>query len=137
MRVVFFLLGCLAVAGCAPNTNTAGLHWPQVQRDVEGYAIASCLANQAEPYLKDQGDAWASAIVQRMKGDLDALAGVAETVKRENAAGNMAVIRDEAHPEKGKALPVLHCSEMIDRPAVHIAIQRAISTLRPSYEKNR
>src|SRR2546429_7213897 len=36
-------------------------------------SIASCLTQQAEPYLKDQGDAWASVIVQRMHGDIEVL----------------------------------------------------------------
>jgi hypothetical protein len=106
-----------------------------VQRDVEGYAIASCLTSQTEPYLKDQGDAWASVVVQRMHGDIDVLAGIAEQVQRENATGDMAVMRDEARPAQGKPLPVLHCGEVIDRPAVRAAIQKAIATLRPSYEQ--
>src|SRR3989442_2321369 len=63
------LLACgLVIAGCTPDTNPAGGTRTQVQRDVESYAIASCLTQQAEPYLKDQGDAWASVIVQRMHG---------------------------------------------------------------------
>src|SRR2546427_6325373 len=66
------LLACgLVIAGCTPDTNPAGGTRTQVQRDVESYAIASCLTQQAEPYLKDQGDAWASVIVQRMHGDIE------------------------------------------------------------------
>lgn len=134
MRVVLLLLG-LAVAGCAARVNTIGAPRPELLRDVEGYAIASCLTNQAQPYLKDQGDAWASVIVQRMKGSLDALAGISEQVKRENARGDMAVIRDEASPEKDKTLPVLYCGEIIDRPSVRGAIQKAVAELNPSYRQ--
>ena len=134
MTRVFLCIMSLAVAGCTPSLNTVGSPRPQVQRDVEGYAIASCLASQSEPYLKDQGDAWASVVVQRMKGDLDALVDIAEQVRRENEAGNMAVIRDETRPEKGKTLPLLHCGEIVDRPAVRVAIQKAIGTLGPYYE---
>ncbi|WP_230590878.1 hypothetical protein [Delftia acidovorans] len=105
-----------------------------MQRDVESYAIASCLTQQAEPYLKDQGDAWASVVVQRMHGDIEVLVGIAEQVQRENTKGDMAVMRDETRPGQGKPLPVLHCGEVIDRPAVHAAIQKAIAALRPSYE---
>jgi hypothetical protein len=132
MRVVLFLLG-LAVAGCADRVDTIGAPRPEVLRNVEGYAIASCLTNQAQPYLKDQGDAWASVIVQRMKGSLDVLAGIAEQVKRESAKGDMAVIRDETGPEMDKTLPVLYCGEIIDRPSVRTAIQKVVTELNPSY----
>ncbi len=129
------LLACgLVIAGCTPDTNPAGGARTQVQRDVESYAIASCLTQQAEPYLKDQGDAWASVVVQRMHGDIEVLAGIAEQVQRENTNGDMAVMRDETRPGQGKPLPVLHCGEVIDRPAVRAAIQKAIAALRPSYE---
>ncbi len=139
MRVALLLL-VPAIAGCTPDTNPAGGARTQVQRDVESYAIASCLTQQAEPYLKDQGDAWASVVVQRMHGDIEVLAGIAEQVQRENAKGgngakdDMAVMRDEARPGQGKPLPVLHCGEVIDRPTVRAAIQKAITALRPSYE---
>lgn len=129
------LLACgLVIAGCTPDTNPAGGARTQVQRDVESYAIASCLTQQTEPYLKDQGDAWASVVVQRMHGDIEVLAGIAEQVQRENTNGDMAVMRDETRPRQGKPLPVLHCGEVIDRPAVRAAIQKAIAALRPSYE---
>ena len=77
---------------------------------------------------------WASVVVQRMHGDIEVLAGIAEQVQRENTNGDMAVMRDETRPGQGKPLPVLHCGEVIDRPAVRAAIQKAIAALRPSYE---
>lgn len=134
MRSILVLLS-LAAAGCAPNETQGGSPRTDVQRDVEGYAVASCLTNQAEPYLKDQGDAWASVIVQRMKGDLEPLSDLAEVVKRESQSGNMAVIQDSTQPASGKPLPVLHCGEVIDRKAVRVAIQKAINELAPAYEK--
>lgn len=132
MRVGLLVMG-LVVVGCAAEVETIGRPRPEVLRDVEGYAIASCLANQAQPYLKDQGDAWASVIVQRMKGSIDVLAGVAEQVNRESANGVMAVIRDETGSGKDKVLPVLYCGEIIDRPSVRAEIQRAVAALSPSY----
>jgi hypothetical protein len=128
-----WLLMVWVVAGCATQVDTMGSPRSEVLRDVEGYAIASCLTYQAQAYLKDQGDAWASVIVQRMKGSLDALVAVAEQVKRENARGDRAVIRDESGQEKDKILPVLYCGEMIDTPAVRAAIQKAVAELEPSY----
>lgn len=134
MRIAMLLLG-LAVAGCATKVDTIGSPRPEVVRDVEGYATASCLVNQSQPYLKDQGDAWASVIVQRMNGDLEVFAGVAEQVKLETAKGDMAVVRNEAEPGSDKALPVLYCSEIIDKPTVRAAIQKAIAALSPSYAR--
>ncbi len=131
-RFILLLLG-LAVVGCTARVDTIGAPRPEVLRDVEGYAISVCLMNQTQPYLKDQGDAWASVIVQRMRGNLDVLAGVAEQVKRENAKGEMAVIRNETGPGKDKTLPLLYCYEIIDRPSVRAAIQKAIAALKPSY----
>lgn len=132
MRIAL-LLSALVAAGCTPKTDTIGSPRPVVVRDVEGYAIASCLVNQSQPYLEDQGDAWASVIVQRMKGDLEVFAGVAEQVKLETAKGDMAVVRNEAEPGADKALPVLYCSEIIDKPSVRAAIQKAVAALTPSY----
>jgi hypothetical protein len=132
MRTIVLLLG-LAAVGCTAKVETTGAPRPQVLRDVEGYAIATCLVNQPQPYLQDQGDAWASVIVQRMKGSLDVLADIAEQVKRENAKGEMAVIRDEAALGKDKTLPLLYCGEIIDRPAMRTAIQKAVAALDLSY----
>jgi hypothetical protein len=132
MRIAMLLWALLA-AGCTTKTETIGSPRPEVVRDVEGYAIASCLVNQSQPYLKDQGDAWASVIVQRMKGDLEVFAGLAEQVKVETAKGEMAVVRNEAEPGTDKALPVLYCSEIIDEPAVRAAIQKAVAALDSSY----
>ena len=133
MRKVILLLLGLAVVGCTASVNTIGSPRPHVLRDVEGYAIAVCLMNQTQPYLKDQGDAWASVIVQRMRGNPDILAGVAEQVKSENAKFAMAVIRSETGPGKDKTLPLLYCYEIIDRPLIRAAIQKAVDALKPSY----
>jgi hypothetical protein len=100
---------------------------------VESYAIASCLARQDQPYLKDQGDAWASVILQRSKGELEVFIGVAEAIKAEIAKADMPVIHTETQPMKGKPLPVLYCGEIIDAPQVRAAINRAIRKLAPSY----
>ena len=106
----------------------------KVRRDVESYAIASCLAYQQQPYLKDQGDGWASAVVQRSKGDINAFTDVAVAVKTEVAKGDMAVIRNEAGPEPDKTLPVAYCVELLDSPSIHAAIEKAIKKLAGSYQ---
>lgn len=128
MRALLFL-PLLAVTGCAPKVDTIGAPRAEAVRDLEGYAIASCLTYQAKPYLKDQGDAWASVIVQRTKGNLDTLADIAEQVKGETDKGNMATIRDETGAAQDKTLPVLFCGEIIDSPTVRAAIQKAAAEL--------
>ena len=114
------------------STASAGGR-PAVQRDVEGYAIASCLANLDQPYLKDQGDAWAAAIIQRAKGGLGAFNLVATAVKAEVAKGGMAVMHAETGAEKDKTLPIMYCNEIIYRPSVDAAISKAVTKLAPSY----
>jgi hypothetical protein len=126
---------CLLIAGtgCASMATFDACARSAVQRDVEGYAIASCLAVQDQPYLKDQGDGWASAIIQRAKGGLDALTAVAAAVKAEVARGQMAVIHSETGPMMDKTLPVLYCAEIIDAPSIQAAINKAIKKLASSY----
>ena len=128
---------CLLVAAacCAAISTSDAYARSAVQRDVEGYAIASCLAAQDQPYLKDQGDGWASVIIQRGKGELDALTAVAAAVKAELAKGGMAIVHNEDGPIKDKPLPVLYCSEIIDAPSVHAAINTAVKKLAPSYRR--
>lgn len=132
MRTGLIALGLLTVA-CTPKSADTGRSRTEVVRDVEGYAIASCLVHQTEPYLKDQGDAWAAVIIQRMKGDLDPLAQIAAQVKAEVAKGEMTVIRDESQADKDKALPVQYCGEIIDKPDVRIAILKVAAALAPAY----
>jgi hypothetical protein len=120
-------------AGSAVISTACAAERSAVEQDVEGYAIASCLKAQDQPYLKDQGDGWASAIIQRSKGAPDAFVAVGTAVKAEVAKGGMAVIRNETGPEKSKPLPVMYCSEIVNAPSVHAAITKAIKTLTPSY----
>jgi hypothetical protein len=128
-------VGLLAATVSYVATSATDAHArAAVQRDVEGYAIASCLVAQDQPYLKDQGDGWASAIIHRGKGSLEAFMGVASAVKAELAKGNMAVIRSE-NETKDKPLPVMHCGEIIDAPSVHTAINKAVRRLTPSYPR--
>ena len=134
MRITILLLA-LMITGCTSKTVTDGAPRSKVLRDIEGYAIASCFVFQSHPYLKDQGDAWASVIIQRMKGSPSVLAGVVEQVRVESANGDMAVIRDDVVPGKDKVLPLLYCSEMIDKPAVRAAIHKAIMALEPLYDQ--
>jgi len=102
-----------------------------VYRDMEGYAIASCLAYQEHPYLKDQGDAWASAVVQSSQLTIDVMTEISAAVRQEMAKGRMPMMRSELNIAQGKdpskALPILYCVEMVDAPLVRAAIEDAVS----------
>ena len=132
MRVVITLI-VLILTGCVTNKITNDIPRSEALRDTEGYAIASCLIFQSNSYLKDQGDAWASVIIQRMKGSPDVLGGIVEQVKLEINKGDMAVIRDDVTPGQDKVLPVLFCNEIIDSPGVRAAIRKATSALELLY----
>src|SRR5262245_55716502 len=97
MRVLEPLL-LLILGGCASTEYAVGRLRPPVLRDLEGYAVASCLVSQSDPALSEQGDGWAAVIVQRMRGDLDPFSDVTEQVKAEVAKNNMVVIRSESGP---------------------------------------
>lgn len=125
MTRVLSILLTLVITTWLPATHAAATSPAQMLRDAESYAIASCFANQSHAYLKDQGDAWASVIVQRSQIRPDALADIALQVKAELRKGNMAMMRDETRPQQDKSLPLLYCGEIIDLPAIRKAIQRA------------
>jgi len=120
---------------CAATPVAATSGHDTIGRDVESYAVASCLTYQKQPFLKDQGDGWASAIIQRSKGSLDDFTAVAEAVKAEVARGNMAVIRVEAGPEHEKALSIAYCFEILDAASVHAAVDSAMKNLADAYRQ--
>lgn len=120
MKIYLFLPIIILLVGC----STVNSYQPtMIKKDIESYAIASCLTYQASPYLQDQGDAWASVIVQRMQGNIDILSKISEIVQDEISKGEMAVIRSEAINVKDKELPVLYCSEIIYKLSVQSALK--------------
>jgi hypothetical protein len=133
MRPILCLLAGLFIAGCAGPVKPPGDHEVMASRDVESYAMASCLADQVQPYLKDQGDAWASVIVQRSHGPIEPFLDVAGQVKKVNDHSEMTVMRVESGPAESKALPILHCHELIATPLVRDAIRSAAAKLAPFY----
>jgi hypothetical protein len=126
-------MAALLALVCASTGSKIAYGRSDVQRDVEGYAASSCLTSQKDAYLKDQGDGWASVIVQRSHGDIEHFKKVADAVNTEVAQGHVAVMRVESDPAHGKELPVLTCVEIIDAPRVREAIDKAIKKLAPTY----
>lgn len=130
-RVMTVIAAGFSMSGAAAHGR------PSVQRDVEGYAIATCLANQKEPYLKDQGDSWASVIVQRSHGGIGPFNSVAAAVKTELAQGHLPVVHQDSEPPRDRQLPLLYCAEIIDTPGVDVALRSAIKKLAPSYRTSK
>lgn len=105
----------------------------QVEKDVEGYAIATCLTLQKDSdYLKDQGYGWADIIVQRGHGGLDAFDALAAAVKSEVENHPVPSITPDG-PQKPKAMPVYYCAEIIDQPQIRKSIDQTIKALKPHY----
>jgi hypothetical protein len=128
MLILIALLSTQCVAASKSEDNRE-----QALIDAEGYAIASCLTLQSETYLKDQGDGWASVIVQRAHGDIELFFRISEAVKLEAKKGKMAAIRDESNPGKDLLLPILYCNEIIYEPAIHSAILKAVKGIKKYY----
>jgi len=118
VRLCFFLF-LLIVSGCARHSNDLQT---SVYRDMEGYAIASCLAYQEHPYLKDQGDAWASAVVQGSQLTIGAMIEISDAVRQEVAKGEMAMIRNEAKGVGSKEMPIRYCVEITGKPLIRATI---------------
>lgn len=93
--------------------------------DVREYAMATCLAGQTEPALRDQGRAWAGVVVQRGPGDPARLRAVDAAVLNELARRDVPIVHDETNPAGGTPLWIRWCVMMADRPTVRIATVRA------------
>lgn len=122
--VAMLLLAAAPVAARSP-----------VQRDVEGYAIATCLVQQSDPALKAQGDGWGSIIVNRGRGRLEDWGPLIAVVKAEVRRRPMMAIKAETVAEGSHPMPVAFCSEIIDAPAVRTAITRTIARMAPAYAR--
>ncbi len=130
----------LAIPACdsSAREGSAGSNVREpLQRDIEGYAIASCFATLDDPRLKDQGQAWAGAIVQRSRGPIEPFIAIFEAVKAEMARIPMAMGRDESNPMVPKPMPVLYCAELIDAPAIRASLSIARRQLLEAYETPR
>ena len=104
-------------------------------RDAEGYAIATCLSDQSQPFLKAQGEGWGSVVIQRGEGDLSVYRRISDAVRVEMRKGDLMVVHLDADPPRDEAVPVVYCGEIIDRPAVRKAIDRALVQLAPDYRR--
>lgn len=125
--LIWGLFPCLLVSEAAARPRAA------VERDVEDYAVATCLTKQNEPFLKEQGDLWADAIVQRSHGPIEDFSSVADAVIADVTKKPIALARQESDPMHAKPVPILFCAEIVDDKPVRAAIDKAIKKLAPEY----
>jgi hypothetical protein len=104
----------------------------QLRRDVEGYASATCLTLQEEDYLRQQGQGWASIIIQRGYGDIGHWLPLIESVRAQLKEEPVSMIIGDG--PAAKPVPIFHCAEIIDKPRVRAAIEAAITRFKPDYE---
>lgn len=128
--------GCVVSlsGGCASMPRPALGARPPVLRDVEGLAITSCLVAQKSPYVEAQGHAWGAAILERFPGEIDAVATIQEAVDAELALTEISRMH-YGETRDGEPMLLFLCGELIDRPRVRVAIDRAVRELAPAYPR--
>jgi len=117
----------------APSAVPAQTPRTALERDLDGFVMASCLAKAENPALKEQGDAWAGAVVQRSHGDFEIFKTLGKVVADELALTGFGVAHRDGPAALDLPLPALTCAEMRDRPAVRRALQAARAKLSPAY----
>lgn len=102
--------------------------------DLIGYATASCLILQDNPYLQDQGQRWAGAIMQGAHGGTEKWAPVAAAVKTEFVTSGVAQGQGEGPQAPTVPLPVMTCARIAAAPVVRKAIDLAARSLAADYQ---
>lgn len=96
-------------------------------RDATSYAIASCLGQQPEAFLKSQADGWGSIVMNRSRLELDRLFAVRSAVLAEMKRRPMYVVHGDRPVAVGDPrMPVAYCVEIADAPQVRAAIAQAV-----------
>lgn len=121
----------LASAACAQKpVEPAPQVVPQatVQQDLRAYANAACLSKQNEPYVQEQGYAWASTIVMGPTPyDLDKiLLPINTAVDQAMADTAMFVTSSEKAPQASLDLPIAYCYAISQETKVLDAIQQGV-----------
>lgn len=133
MRTGLALLAALAGAGGATAEGRSAL-----RRDAEGYAVAACLREQDDAYLREQGERWAGIIVRgRARGELEPWAELAAAVRAATRPADAYRLAPDRPGDPARTAPVAYCAEIVDAPPVRAAVKRAMRRLRPAYRAGR
>lgn len=128
------LAATLLLAACTQQPARAAPQEPSaLQRDLADYATASCFAAQQHPYLKDQGQRWAGAVMQRAHGSPDLWAPVAAAVAAELGRTGIAQAQGDGSQAAPIPLPVMTCSAIAAAAPVRTAIDTAARALAADY----
>jgi hypothetical protein len=133
----FWFVTATIVASCSLTAADAEAR-SAIDRDVSGYAIASCMIASGDAILIEQGQGWANAIVQRSRGRIETFQVIPKAVNEEIKVTGFAVGRRDGPIQlKNPKLFMLTCGEIADRPRVARAIARARQALVGFYKKPR
>jgi hypothetical protein len=132
-----WLINVIVIATCGTPLTDA-LARPQLDRDLSGYAIASCMIASGDAVLSEQGEGWSGAIVQRSRGPIETFQVITSAVKAEIKISGFAVGHRDGPVNSGSStLFMLTCGEIIDRPRVADAMAKARMRLVNYYRKPR
>ncbi len=116
-----------------------------VHRDVQNYAIASCLTlinEQSLPKaqysaLKKEGYLWAGAIFQNSPGDYEFFIEMLPSIKNAVANNPMAEMKGDTSNDTGSTpTPIFYCVEKIaGSKSVKKAMKIAVNNLKKDYRK--
>ena len=129
------ILALIAGAG-ALAAPVSGAPRGALERDVEGYAVASCLAAQGDATLRTQGEGWARMIIMgRAHGDFEKWRPLDDAVRRAVNPADIPRLKPERPIDPSPQLPLAYCAEMIDTPRVRAAIDAATKRLAADYRR--
>ena len=128
------LIFLVLLGGCGEQPMPAKAETPAVlHEDVVAYAMASCFAYQQNASLKDPGERWAGAIMQRAHGPAEKWTPVADAVKAELARSGIAQGQGEGPQSPAISLPVMTCGQIANLAAVRRSIETASKALAQDY----
>lgn len=133
MRILIAAAALAAPALTAPAISSAR---PAIARDLEGYAVASCLAAQRDATLRVQGEGWARMIMMgRAKGDPEEWLRLSKAVRGALNPADVPLLKPARAIDPSPELPLAYCGEIIDKPTVRAAIDAAAGRLGAAYRR--
>lgn len=136
MKQIYFA-AAIVVASCGLPMSSAVAR-SELDRDLDGYAIASCMIASHSPVLIEQGHGWAGAIVQRSHGPIKIFQQIASAVNQEIRVSGFALGHRDGPVQSSRLnLFMVTCGEIVDNRRVAIAIARARVSLVRYYNKSR
>lgn len=129
-------IAILALIACAAAAPASAAPRSALTRDVEGYAVSSCLAAQSDATLRTQGEGWGSMIIMgRAHGDPEKWRPLHDAVRAALNPADVPRLKPERAIDPSPQLPLAYCAEIIDTPRVRAAIDAATKRLAVDYRR--